>query len=508
MTDFKKILQTAVLGTSQSPLEPENIYKGISIESANTPEEKILMIAAYESLIRKSGYAPLPFEGEKEQTVCPPETQLYLSQTAAEFVQTLFYSIKSGDLFVIKELLESLVKKNQILTPDLIIPLMDFVQKNPSLLRLAEKTTGERGKWIGSFNPVWRFQSSEASPSWENGTRSARIEWFKQTLYTNPAEAIHNLEETWKYETLSQKKDFMNILVENPVPEALKFLDALILDTDIKDRELRNLCIHTAIRIPQSQILERLTEYAKKLIFFKSSLISGGKIVLEPLTTLTDEMKRDGIGIQSDTAFHHTISLHCQLISLLPSTFWIDSLKLNPQDWAKVMKKQAHFTSIWKALALAGILHKDPIQLEIVLEYNLAEQVELKEIEKGISLFPQKEFGEFVLKFAPRYKGKPTITLLSLRKTAWSIPESESACTELNAALQKYALKAPWDASELTALIQTSSQHAHPTYLKKLTEIIYKIGHFSTHWQKDTEKHLQRLENRRKIMELIEGNLY
>ncbi|MBX7242173.1 MAG: hypothetical protein K1X92_10525 [Bacteroidia bacterium] len=503
MQNHNKILQAAVLGTSHFFIEIGDTFEGVPLAEAKTTEEKILMISAYQSLRNKAGYEPVDFQGETEFLVCPPETKPYISPQAAEFISGMFLQIKAGDVPVVMELLEAIRKKGRILTPDLLIPVMSYAQKHPVILPLLEATSGERGKWMGNFNKEWNFTNKDLPADWENGSHKERMRSLQESLSVNPKEAVKRLEETWKHETLSQKKDFMNVLYENPVPEASAFLENLIQDTSLTDTELRNRCIHTALLIPGSPVSARLAEYGKTYIQYKAALISGGRIQLEPLKNLSQEMKRDGVGIQVNPPYEASVFNICQLISLLPLHFWAQTLKVKPEDWVKVMKKHDHFSDIWKAITQSAMLYRNGTQLSTVMEYNIPEQNEQKFWDKIIPLFSQEDFGAFSRQLAAKYRGKPTLTTLSLRKSAWGIPESEVASHELVHASVKYAMKNPWDASELLNMIQTASQYAHPDTLKTLSDGVYKISQLSGHWLKDTENALKRIESRAMIKALI-----
>lgn len=503
MQKNNQAIQASVLGTSHYFIEIGEEYEGLSLLGSKTTEEKILLIAAYQSLLQKAGYEPELFQGETQFLVCPPETMQYISAQTSEFARGLLLQAKAGDVPVIEELLEAIERKDSILTPDLLILFMGYAQKHPVILPLLEKTSGERGKWMGNFNSEWKFSNKKLRAEWDNGSHKERLLFLKEHLMTNPADAVKKLEDTWKHETLSQKREFLSLLYENPPKEASAFLEMLIQDVSLTDNELRNRCIHTAILIPGSPINSRLIQYAKTYIQYKAALISGGRLQLESLKTLSQDMKRDGAGIQTNPSYDASIANLCQLISLLPASFWTNTLKIKPEDWVKVMKKQEHFTDIWKAITQSAMLYRDGTLLTTVMEYNIPELLEQPLWDKIIPLFSQQDFGVFVQKLAAKYRGKPTLITLSLRKSAWGVAESEVACHELVHASVKYAMKNPWDSSELLSMIQTASQFSHPNTLKALSDGVYKISQLSSHWLKDTENSLQRIENRRMIRQLI-----
>ena len=108
MQEITPIIQASILGTANFPIEITDSPEGFSLDKTETTEEKILLIAAFHSLLQKSGYEPADYEGKPISLVCPPETLPYISTQAAGFVHRLMLSAKAPDTAIIRELLEKI----------------------------------------------------------------------------------------------------------------------------------------------------------------------------------------------------------------------------------------------------------------------------------------------------------------------------------------------------------------------------------------------------------------
>lgn len=497
---FNDLLPIAILGTAKSA-NPDFSTLDIPLQENLSIEEKILMAAAYTSIKEKAAFEPdiLTASALPE---CPTENQPFTPQQVADILDRIVSNATKDDAFVVEEAADKIAAKGWVISPQVLLPLMNYAQQHPNIKPSTDNIIGERGKWLTNFY-MGNKTAKEKKVNWETGTIQERATFFKEKYKSNPSEAIDLLKDTWKSETVSQKKDFIRILHQNPCAEIETFLDDILINAKEKDAELRKLMAETLVRIPNAKFTERLCQETFQYILFKSKLLSGGKLELTFPKSFTQAMESLGIHANSKEFDNVEQGFLYQLLGLLSPTLLENQFKMSPQDWLKAANKTTFSSPLIHAMEKAAILHQDRKWLQMILEYHITEKSLNYYWTKPTMALSNADFTLAMEQLSAKYTGRQMSYIFAARKTKWALSESILACKNMKEAAQKYVSKYPWECTDLTALAETAAQYAHSDSLKEIINVLYTLSQQSTQWLNQLDKLIQRMENRLAISILL-----
>lgn len=490
---INSLLPIAILGTAKSA-QPNFAQLDIVLADNLSVEEKILMAAAYEAIRENAAFEP-EIIAENALPDCPLESKLYVSQQISDTLERILASANKDDAFVVQEAAEKIAERGWIIRPNVLLPLITFANQHTQTKNAILPILGERGKWLQSFY-IKDTHKKEPTINWETGTLEERNLFWQAKYLHEPLEAIRLLQETWKTETVSQKKEFVRIIHLNPIKEVESFLDSVLVGMTEKDSELKRLIAETLVRIPNSSFVQRLETLLFQYVSYKARLLSGGKFELSFPSRFTDDWAKLGVNEKSKDYDKVEQGWVFQLLSLTPPELLEKHHTKTPEDWLKAAQKTNNFSGLMASIEKATILHQNKNWLKCILAHHLLEKTVNYYWMKPTMALTNTDFTETMQALALKFKGRQMSYILANRKTKWASIESNIACSEMKDAATRYAAKYPWECADLTALAETAAQFAHQDSLKEMINILYQLSQRSTQWLNSLDKIMQRMENR------------
>ncbi|MBJ6145340.1 DUF5691 domain-containing protein [Hymenobacter sp. BT559] len=374
---FSQLLRIALLGTRQSG-ESVPLLPGLAA-SADSPEQQLLLAAGTLALMQKAGFQP-PKATKEPPVPALADTWQPLGPLGADSFRTLLasnhYAAFRTDYW------QQLAKHQRLVPATLLVAALNnesFRQYSPGNLALL----GERGRWLAQQNPDWHSVLAPQLPSedlgvWETGTLAQRKRFIGQLRQTDAALARQLLGAALPAEPAATQAALLGELA--PTVEAA---DATLLSSYLssKSKEVRQTVVPLLVRLPQSELLERLWQRAVPLLGLKRPLLGRNKLLVELPEGWDKSWQADGIE-QKTTSIEgggERAGWLGQLLSLLPPSRWTAHLGVSAEELLDLAAESEWHTLLLRAWSRAAYLHQDkafaaPLLLRHFTQPNLLAQ--------------------------------------------------------------------------------------------------------------------------------------
>ena len=354
---FSQLLRLALLGTRQSS-EALPPLPGV-IPPADSPEQQILLAAGALALVQKAGFQP------------PKATTAPLPPAAADTWQPLgplgagcFRALLDDNRHAALRppYWQQMAQHQRLIPPTLLVAALRseaFRQHPPEGLMAL---LGERGRWLAQQNPDWRpalasQHSAEDLSSWETGTLRQRQRFIQQLHQANSEQARQLLAATLPAEPAATQA----ALLEELEP-ALTAADAALLSPYLtaRSKEVRQTVVPLLVRLPDSELVERLWQRAVPLLSLDRPQLGGNKLQVELPASWDKSWQADGIE-------QKTVSIEGgeragwlgQLLALLPPGRWAAHFGVSAEELLDLAEQTEWRPLLLRVWARAAYLHRD-----------------------------------------------------------------------------------------------------------------------------------------------------
>jgi hypothetical protein len=326
------LVTTALVGLARQ--EKVNLDTGTPVDVllAALPgaeiERKFLLCAGAQALYYQAGrqarqgvQAPEP-AGTEQLHACTPGAALLLSR------------LLSGEQ---RELLpEALARLRQhgLRLPYALLPQALHITNKETQAALLP-VLGERGRWLGQFNPSWNWIQQclpedenhlppDAETIWQEGPVAQRAEILRRLRTIDVQQARTWLEGVWKQEKAETRNDFLASLEVGLCADDEAFLEDAL---DDRAASVRSAAAAMLARLPHSALLERMRQRAQKMIRRQA-----GKLVVAPPQELKKDWQHDGVLEKPPQKVAPRSWWLIQVCSVIEPTFWEAHLGAPPDE--------------------------------------------------------------------------------------------------------------------------------------------------------------------------------
>jgi hypothetical protein len=361
------LTRAAITGTSReappaSGLPTDNLLRSAE---GNSPERDLLLRAGMYAVYRAAGRRAET--GVELPQPAPWETLPACSARAAELVGDLLTRPHDPqddtNWSLLKETLERLRRAGLRLPASLLPVALDGNRPRKLLLPVL----GERGRWISSLNPAWRWvhemdASGDEGTIWEEGALPQRLAVLERVRRREPACGREWLAGVWRQEKADTRNEMIAKLETGLSGDDEPFLERAL---DDKSKGVRTTAARLLSRLPTSAYATRavaradtiLVAYQRPSGFGLSRRARSGGLTVEPPSVEDEGWKRDLRGGQvprSRDSLRRWVGAKAerimQALSVVPPSHWEEKFGAEPVDLIS-----AAASSNWEGRCLAAV---------------------------------------------------------------------------------------------------------------------------------------------------------
>jgi uncharacterized protein DUF5691 len=342
------LLQTALLGTEKKNLDihslPQPLQDALLQSNSQDAEDQLLQAISYQTFFNAAGTTPRKLTGPLEETIIH-ETQ----PVAPDDLLQLFGKFELVDHQIRESLLNALLnvihKRNEIVSPELVVSLIQSGRNMTSLTRSKIiQVIGNKGRWILQYDTSLNYTILPADDLlWNEGTTADRKQLFAAWRKADRINAWTRLHETWATESITSKKMFLEIILQSLSPEDIPFIERWYEEEfqyqpkeKKTEKECRRLLAAMLLHYPTTKLYYQTTQqlqvYAVKGRKGLIGMVTGKETVSFQLPESEDAFwnpslmeQQYGFEVKSyDIARFNTIIQFwmAHFLQYLPMTFW------------------------------------------------------------------------------------------------------------------------------------------------------------------------------------------
>ncbi len=293
---WKNLVSVALLGTERQnvPAPQGTVLDGL-LKEGNSKEETLLDAAAMTSLYLRSGWQAVQGQASMLDTASADTLP-----TLSKEMQECFIEIMRPDSShaALKPELFRLMAAAKV-KPERgwVHKILEEARRNPALRADALNIIDERGRWLVKFILVgdWVVPSVLSDSLWDEGKLNERVAYLKQLRETDAAKARALLEESWNGEASEARADLLSALEVHLSLDDESFLEHALED---KKKDVRKTAASLLNSLPDSKLVQRMTERAKRFVIHKPAGMLGLKKAELEITlpeTFEKDWAKDGI---------------------------------------------------------------------------------------------------------------------------------------------------------------------------------------------------------------------
>jgi hypothetical protein len=355
---FSQLLRIALLGTRQSG-EAVPLLPGLAAPT-DSPEQQLLLAAGTLALMQKAGFQP-PKATNEPPSPALADTWQPLGPLGANSFRTLLasnhYAAFRTDYWL------QMAQHQRLVPPELLVEALNnesFRRHSPGNLALL----GERGRWLAQQNPDWHAvlapqHSAEDLGTWETGTLAQRKRFIGQLHQTDAEQARQLLATALPTEPAATQAALLGELAPTVAATDTALLTSYLSS---KSKEVRQTVVPMLVRLPQSELLERLWQLAVPLLSLKRPLLGSNKLHVTLPESWDKSWQADGIE-QKTTSIEggERAGWLGQLLSLLPPSRWTAYLGVSAEELLDLAAESEWHTLLLRAWSRAAYLHRDKV---------------------------------------------------------------------------------------------------------------------------------------------------
>lgn len=339
-----ELITAALIGVERAELPPAEslpaalagLYRGLD---GRPPEEALLLLAGAVALHNAAGRLPDRAGVEWRTPAYRPEgDRPPCSPAAAYFLERM---LNQQDTAFLPELLRLLTGAG-LRAPDKFLPhVLAYGARIPRQRPMLLPVLGERGRWLASLNPNWRYAAVDPADlkslraAWETDA-AGRSALANSIRALDPVAARRLIESTWRAEPATARREMLGVLERGLSMDDETFLERALDDRDALTRRKAADLLAT---LPGSRLVARMTAVAGSILIVTEKGLApsfAGKI--------TEAMVRDGIArpnmAAGKTAAYQPDAprtaadwsrLVIQTVGVIPLDHWPERLGLEPE---------------------------------------------------------------------------------------------------------------------------------------------------------------------------------
>lgn len=340
------LVTMALVGTAQQPDKDTGTGKAIDKLTAGFSgremERRLLLAAGAWAIYRQAGKAPGHLPSAPEPAA--PETLRACAPAIARLIEDMLAGTHDD---LLPEALERMEKAGLHLPPELLPTALNA--QSSRLRATLAPVLGERGRWLGQFNPAWSWVSRRlpvggyALPAgveitWQEGTPEQRSEILRRLRASDPAQARQWLEGTWKQEKAQFRADALGIFSAGLSADDESFLEEALNDRSAKVCETAASLLAC---IPTSALAARMRGRANEMLGYTK-----GKLTVTPPTAIDKQWQRDGIAARAPQGVGERAWWLMQVMERVPPAHWEERFAappakliapVRPKEWEQTL---------------------------------------------------------------------------------------------------------------------------------------------------------------------------
>jgi hypothetical protein len=333
------IVTTALVGLARQ--EKVNLTTGTPVDAllaalpSNETERTFLLSAGARAIYHQAGtqalqgiQVPAP-AGAEPLRACSPGAALVLSRLLAD-----------EEAGLLPEALARLQQHGLRLPYHLLPRVLHTTNKETQAALFP--VLGERGRWLGQFNPSWQWVQDflpenasslppDAETIWQEGTGGQRVQILRLLRRIDPSQARTWLEGVWKQEKAEMRNDFLATLQVEQSADDEPFLEAAL---DDRAASVRSTAATLLGQLPYSAFLQRMRLRAQNMIRRRE-----GKLVIGAPQELKKDWLRDGVTEKPPQKVAPRSWWLIQVCSVIEPTFWEEQLEARPAELFALLAK-------------------------------------------------------------------------------------------------------------------------------------------------------------------------
>lgn len=375
-TAWSGLVRAALLGTDRTEAVADTAMAGeprlgalVAGLAGRAPEARLLNAAAALAQYRRVGELPgVATEAAPAPAVADPKRRCPAGAAAH-----LRLMLEGAHREALTEWLRRLVANGFVVAPEDLPRLLDAWRYQPVPRDLIVAAAGERGRWMASQNPSWRYavSSPDDEDTWETGTTEARLALLHRLRARNPAAALERLRSTWATEPPTQRALFLAALEIGLSMEDEAFLEEAL---DDRRKEVRGIAASLLVRLPASRLVARMTERALPLVKIPRAgggrvarLLGRTRIEVELPAACDAAMVRDGIEPKPPRGTGERAWWLGQLLAAVPPSVWSGGADLTPEQCIAAAGRTEWRELLLRAWSTAAARTKDAEWAEALL---------------------------------------------------------------------------------------------------------------------------------------------
>lgn len=499
---FDTLLKTAIIGTANGAQVPEIDSNEIILPENISSEEKLLLAAAFYGLQQKASYQAAKYEADFP-AACPDETDVYAPLSVCELILRCM-SKEQEDSIVVQEILQKIASKKWIVLPHVLPQLLEYGQNRTHLQALISQVCGERGRWLVRYNNIWKYVTVQHNITidWDTSTHEERLAIFRVLHKNKPSEALALLQQDWGKESLKNKKDFVNAIIEQTQLEDEAMFEAILQQEKESDADLRRKIAEILVQIPDSALLKRIENPVFECIKLKSGFLTLEKLQITLPTNLDVSLKKDGFQQVKAGYENGKQGIFAQLISLFPPHLLTEKFKKTPEELLIMAEKTQISDILVSSWEKAAMLHKDADWLSALITTKMERKIITPELKKMQNMLSSENYSKLTEKIAKKLKDRQLLFFLANREHIWSETETNIALAEMQHAVRKYANTRPWECNEFKDIAKTISIYVKAAWLKPFSDILHQMS-VNKEWEKELKSCTNRIDLRIQIAVIL-----
>ncbi len=501
MNTWNDIVKVALIGSERGQLsEGTKIQlQKLGIDTNSDSAEIVLKASVLWSKMKHAGYQPV-----KNTSVlfdpAPKETQTICSlKSVKHLMQILSGSYKDA----LPEFLQLLAEKGQRLPEEVLPDVLEMAKNKQKQWDLLRDIIGERGEWLVSQNPEWQYIILDTDlQNWETGTKQERLALLRYWRKKAPEQALGLLQNTWKYENINDKLDFLKILQIN-----LSINDELFLEKslDAKRKEERKLAAKLLSKLPDSQLILRMYNRIAPLLTIQNKKL---QIILP--NEINQVTQRDGIDIQSQWIRGGVKASRLgQMLAVIPPPLLVDHFNEPPKKILELYWQSDWRELLFQATLEATAIHNNELWTDAIFTFwvekakneDLSDFININPLLENISenLFNKVAMMGLSNTNGLLEEGHPIVHLLKLGSHRWQPQLTNLFIVGLQGWMDN--AQSYWAGWHYKGILKKAAYHSDPMFYHQFERGWPREKRIWGTWEKEIEGFLNILRFRKAMME-------
>jgi hypothetical protein len=336
----------ALLGTGRGGgvgqlAPPGNVAARLAALPKSDAEVSLLELAAAASPWARAGQIAAAVGSLPELTpeAAPDEPAVECTPAAAALLARM---LRGEHAECLPEWLD-LARKSGVVAPvDALPDLLRAAKSRHHIDAIPASVLGSRGRWLAHQNPDWSFAAGAAASAipddvWQTGTRDERVLLLRELRATDPARALALLTSTWETDPADDRAKFTPELAAGLTMADEPFLESCL---DDKRKPIRSAAAELLALLPDSRLVQRMTERAISLLSFEPAKKGGllrrsgtARIAVTFPESYDKSMARDGVEQKGPIKPTGERAWWLQqIVSRVPPRVWCERWSVEPAE--------------------------------------------------------------------------------------------------------------------------------------------------------------------------------